>query len=240
MPVLPHFPPSLLREEALLWELKGVTVGGGESAGGQEALTRLDGGGLWKASLNGVALRTADHVRAWRALAAICDGGVQPVVVPMCDGRHIPAPEVNGVRVASLDVVPHSDGATFSDGSGYASSVVEASLAVAAVLRATSLTVTLTAGSALRGGEYFSIDHADLRWRLYRVRTAVDNGDGTFAVTIRPPLRAAVTAGSVLEFDRPKCVMRIASADAMDLMLEQRRRGRPSVSFVEAFPPFPE
>ena len=89
------------------------------------------------------------------------------------------------------------------------------------------------------GGEHFSIDHDMLRWRLYRIRTAIDNGDGTWDCTVRPPLRAVAVADTQLQFDKPKCVMRLASPSSMDLTLSMRRHGRPSVDFIEAFPPFP-
>jgi hypothetical protein len=38
-----------------------------------------------------------------------------------------------------------------------------------------------------------------------------------------------------LEFDQPKCLMRLASPDAMALTLDMRRFGEPSASFVEWF-----
>jgi hypothetical protein len=238
MTALPHYPGLLQRERALLFELMGMTVAGGQTGTGLMPLARLDGGGLWKATMNDVAIVTAGHVRVWRALAAICDGGVQPLIVPMCDKRQFPAPLVNGALRYSNADVPHSDGAPFDDLSEYASDVVNATLA-AAGLRATAITIDLAAGGALQGGEHFSIDHDGLRWRLYRIRTAVDNGDGTWDCTIRPPLRAPVNAGTALQFDHPKCVMRLASPDAMDLSLDLRKFGRPSVTFIEAFPPFP-
>lgn len=239
MTALPHYPSLLQRERALLFELMGQTVAGGQTGTGLMPLARLDGGGLWKATMNDVAIVTASHVRVWRALAAICDGGAQPLIVPMCDKRQFPAPLVNGAPRYSNADVPHSDNAPFNDDSLYESDVVSATLAAAAELRATAITIDLTASGDLQGGEHFSIDHDNLRWRLYRIRTAVDNGDGTWACTIRPPLRAAVSVGMALQFDHPKCVMRLASHDAMDLSLDLRKFGRPSVTFIEAFPPFP-
>lgn len=240
MPNLPHFPTGLLREGGVMFEIEGAVVGGGATASGQQPLTSISGGGRWKATLSDIPLRTVQEIKTWRALTRICDGGVQPIILPMCDKRYFPAPIVNDSRLISFDDVPHSDFAFFSDGTGYESNVVQAFVDVAAELRATALTIRLAVGSALQGGEFFSIDHATLRWRLYSIRTVEDNGDGTFDVTIRPPLRAAVAADMEIEFDHPKCVMRVATPDAMDLLLEQRKRANPSVAFVEAFPPFPE
>jgi len=236
---LPHFPYSLMREDSVQFDLQSATIGGGVTMGGLMPIARLDGGGLWKATMRDIFLRTPDHIRAWRALSAICDGGFQPIIVPMCDKRFFPAPVVGGSRLVAISA-PHDNDAPFDNDSEYAGSVVEINVVDAADLRATSLTVDLVAGSDLMGGEYFSIDHEDLRWRLYKIRTAVANGDGTWAITIRSPLRAAIDAGTPLEFDRPRCVMRLSTPGAMDLVLEQRKRARPSVSFIEDFPPFPE
>lgn len=239
MAALPYFPHLLLREMTVAWELMGTLISGGQTLAGAMPAVKLDGGGLWKAALADISLHTKDHIRTWRALAAICDGGAQPIVVEMCDRRYFPAPTVSGSYVYSLGSVPHSDDAAFSDDTEYESDTVEIKVTAAAELRATSLTVEVVAGGDLMGGEHFSIDHPDLRWRLYRVRTAIDNGDGTWGITIRPPLRAAVSAPTPLQFDRPKCVMRLAAAGAMDLVLEGRQRGRPTVNFLEAFPPYP-
>ena len=234
-----YFPAPLLRERSVSFGLRGVAIGGGQTASGAMPTTTIDGGGIWGAELTDIPLATADQVRAWRALVAICDSGAMPIVVPMGDKRFMPAPLVNGVPLAVIPKVPHSDGSTFSDGSPYVSDVVEATLADDASLRATALVVRLATGSAFRGGEHFSIDHDTLRWRLYLIRTATPNGDGTFNVTIRPPLRADVKSGAVLQFDVPKCVMRLAAPDAAKLTLDMRHIGKPSISFIEAFPPFP-
>src|SRR5260370_281049 len=127
-----YFPQLLMRESALMFELAGTSIGSGASAAGQEPATSFDGGGRWEAAMTDISLRTADQVRAWRALTAICDGIAGPIVVPFCDKRHFPAPTVNGKRLISLPDVPHSDHAPFSDGSEYVSDVVQASLTAAA------------------------------------------------------------------------------------------------------------
>lgn len=240
MVALPHYPSTLFAEGRLQWELMGTTIGSGQTASGAMPVTRLDGGGRWKATFSEVGLWSADHLRTWRALAAVCDGGAQPVVFQNRESAETaPWPLVGGQIVTSFPVVGHSDGSLFSDGTGYASNVINAKSKNAAALRATSMTVAMNAGGQLRGGEHFSIDHPEMRWRMYRVRSAVDNGDGTFAITFRPPLREAIAAATELEFDHPRCVMRLASPDAMDATLEDVFFGRPSIALIEADPPFP-
>lgn len=235
---LPIFPHNLMRENAILFELMGQVITVGQTASGVMPVTRMDGGGIWKATLSEVPLMTADHVRAWRAFTATCEGGAMPVIVEMCDKRAGPFPVVNGKRVTSANV-PHDDDTPHDDGTPYECSVVSA-IVGNGNLRATSiLVIPTTAGSVLRGGEHFSIDHGDpLRDRLYRIASVEQTVDGPLC-EIRPPLRAAVGGGTAANFDHPRCVMRLATPDAMDLLLQQRKFGKPSASFLEAFPPYP-
>ncbi len=229
------FPKVLCRERTLEWTLGAKTISSGQTGLDALPLARTDGGGLWSAALSSVALTTADLVRCWRALDMLADAGAQPIVMPNIDRVFAPWPIVNGKPLRSYGDVHHSDTSPFSDGSGYYQPVIAAKLTTAAALRATTLTIAISYGSALRGGEHFSIEGPIYSFRMYRVRTAVYNGDGTATITIRPPLREAATANTVLDFDRPKCVMRLAQSDAMRLGLELRRYGTPNAAFVETF-----
>lgn len=231
------FPDILHRENAMLFELMGQTITGGQTASGVIPVTRTDAGGLWKATLADVFLHTPEQVRTWRAIAGICDGGATPIIVPMCDKRFYPAPIVSGRRITTLPV-PHSDDSPHSDGSPYDSMIVQAEIGAAA-LRATTVTISIFTGEPLQGGEHFSIEHdGAMSHRLYRIVSVATTGAGSVC-EIRPPLRAAVEDGDALDFDHPRCVMRLATPDAMDLLLEQRKFGKPTVSFLEAFPPYP-
>lgn len=221
------FPGSLAREQSVLWELTGTTISGGQTASGIMPVTRIDGGGLWKATLADVFLKTADQVRTWRALAAYCEGGAQPIIVPMCDKRFFPGTFTN-------PVVPHSDDSPHSDDAPYDGSIVAAMVFGSYPLRATTIIMNLSEGTELRGGEHFSINHPVAGWRLYRV-IGVDGDE----VSFRPPLRELVDDGTDIEFDHPRCIMRLATFDAMDLTLHMRKYGNPTVNFIEAFPPFP-
>lgn len=198
---------------------------------------RLDGGGVWVAQWTDVNLRTADQVRTWRAISAAAQGGAVPVIVPSCDKKFFPVPLVDGHPLYSYGAIPHSDGSFFSDGSGYSQPVVVCESVGDAVLRSTSLILHFTAGSALRGGEVFAIEHPTQNWHRYVIKTVTLNGDGDSVVTFEPPLREAVPGGTDIEFDLPRCVMRLASGGAMDLELDLRRFGSPSAAFVEYFYP---
>jgi hypothetical protein len=234
---LKTFPTILARENAILWELTGSTISGGQTAGGVVPMTRMDGGGLWKAKLSDVPLVTRDQVLAWRATAAYCEGGAQPIILPMCDMRHAPVPLVNGKPFFGLPDVPYSDLSRHSDDTPYAHGIQTAIIASAdgpLPLRSTTITIHISQGGQLMGGQYFSIDHPTLGPRLYRIVDVAGN-----VCTIRPPLREALTASTPLEFNHPACVMRLTTSDAMDLTLTMRKFGNPTADFIEAFPPFP-
>lgn len=237
---LKTFPVVLQRENAILWELTGTTISAGQTASGVMPITRMDGGGLWKATLADVPLVTVDQVLAWRATATYCEGGVQPIILPMCDLRHAPVLMSNGQRVVRTDEVPHSDLTPYDDDTPYSGFVIPimATAEGPLPLRATTIVIDVTQGGDLQGGQYFSIDHATVGPRLYRI---VDVADDGMTCTFRPPLREAITVSSTpLEFNHPACVMRLATTDAMDLTLQLRKYGNPTANFIEAFPPFPE
>ncbi len=230
------WPIDLFQATTFDASLQGRIVTGGMSVSGISQVVRTDGGGLWRLSFSGIFLRSADMVRAWRAWEGILDGGAQNVIVPICDLRHGPRPIVGGVPLAPGATVPHSDDAYFSDTTGYVSPLIEAETVGTAVLGATTIVIDVTVGELLRGGEHFTLDHPTREERIYRV-VKVTSAVGTVqTVQIRPPLREATTDGMVVDFDRPRCVMRLATPDSMALPLQLGRFGTGlSVSFVESF-----
>jgi hypothetical protein len=231
MAVIKTFPATIARENSILFELTASTITAGQTASGIIPLTRMDGGGLWKASFNDVSIISPDQVRTWRAIAAYCEGGAQPIIVPMCDRRYLP-----GLLPLADQDTPHSDETPHSDDTPYTMALtIQAFIQTAAPLRSTLLHITFTSGGPFVAGNHFSINHPGLGPRLYRVVEY----DGSAICEIRPPLRGPVTASTPIELERPACVMRLATSDAMDLTLTQRKFGSPTVNFIEAFPPFP-
>jgi hypothetical protein len=231
-----HFPPSLMREAAQdRPRLVGVARSGGRSASGIFTMSRSDGGGLWSVGFRSIALRTADHVRAYEAVTTAMAEGSRPIVVPICDRRHFPAPTFEGNLLYSWSSVPHSDDSLFSDGTGYSQSVVVIATSGTTALRATQINLGIDFAGVLHGGELFSIDHTVLGWRMYRIIEIVSQTATAATVKIEPPLREAVANNTPVEFDLPRCIMQLASP--ADLTLEMRRFGNPSISFVESFLP---
>lgn len=205
------------RAGALRWSLRGSRMDGPVSLSGRTRRTRLDGGGWWEAQLGAVSVRTADHLRTLSAVQALLDQGIEDVVVSSCVSRTAPWPlDESGRKITSLPGLEHGDGTTFSDGSLHHDLVIQAELVGAAALRATDVVIRMIYGSALRGGEEFSVFHPEALQRRYVVRQVEDNGDGTYSVSVFPPMREVTEGEEVLNFERPECLMYLKDASGMD------------------------
>lgn len=236
-----EFPRLLLREKSHSWNLLGVAISPGQTASSVAPIVRSDGGGFWTCSMSDVSLSGGLGVNGrdrqklatllWRAVRQVCNGGVSPIVVPRSDALFIPWPD--GVSRSSAPI-PHSDGTFFSDGSGYYQSAIDIT-ADAADLRDASLEITINVAGMLYGGESFSIQHETVGWRLYEIATVLMTSENTATITFNPPLREAIEDATRLEFDRPRCLMRLASTSSMNLTVQPWTFNSPSVDFVETF-----
>lgn len=229
------FPEILLVESTHSWSIAASTFSPGQTAGGAFPFGRLDGGGVWTTRPELVIARERDNLLCYRAVRSLCQGGARPIVMRCNEAAagFPPWPIVDGVALTSRDPIPHSDGSFFSDGSGYEQSVISAQTVGDALLRATSLTLAFLAGDALRGGERFAILHAVNNWRLYEITTVVLDDDGNSVVSFEPPLREATPGATPIEFDRPRCTMRLTNPQAMPLDITKEPYIRSSLSFVE-------
>ncbi|WLB14981.1 hypothetical protein [Bradyrhizobium japonicum] len=237
-----EFPRALLREKTHAWDLAGVAVAGGQGSGGiVPGITRSDGGGFWTCVMSNVSLsggrglagldRQKVSTLLWRAVRQICDGGVVSIIVPRNDALFRPWPA--GVSQTEGFNIPHDDGAPFSDGAGYYQPIIDITCA-AADLRATSLDIDIAYAGQLMGGESFSIEHEAAGWRMYEIATVDQVDDSHATIAFNPPLREAVTDGTVLEFDRPRCLMRLVQPSSMNLTVQPWTFNSASVDFVEA------
>lgn len=235
MTQLIYVPPALMAAAGAKVELSARVIAPGMTASGVIPLVSTDGGGLWSMAFSTVAMDD-DIARTWLAIASLCDGGVNKLIVPCFVGWPLaPWPIVGGSPLIAHDPVPHSDDALFSDGTGYVQRAIVMRTVGTAPLRATTLTLEIIAGSALRGGEHFEIVHQVKKHRIYRVTRVVIDGDGNSVVTIRPPLREVVPAGVEPNFDQPRCVMQPVSPDALDAEWEPAFLGHSSPRLIEAF-----
>ena len=212
---LPVWPWRWLRgaagERALLNQR---VVTGGASLSGVSQAAQTTGGGWWSLELQGITLSTPDLIRCARAWSAHLDGGAALCVAPFFDLGQAPRPRAGGGF--SVPGRPASSDDYFAQEPGFGVPLIVAKVTTAAALRATTVRIVVSQGGRLRGGEHFSITHATLGPRLYRIGQITPAAGGGFDCTIRPPLRAPVAANTAAEFDVPRSVMRLDPASAAD------------------------
>lgn len=219
-----YWPRQLFPAAEVRWHLQNRVIGGGMPVVGPARMTGTDGGGLWVCEMTGIWLRKREQIMAARALDAIMDGGLQSIVVGSCEARF-------ARWAVSSESVPHSDGSPFSDDAFYAGASPTGLVSADAALRTTTLILDMPDGVSLIGGEAISIVHPIKGPRRYTIARVGDAG----AVTVRPPLREAVTAGTAVDFSTGACVMRLANADDFFSAIRMGRFADLSPVFVEAF-----
>ncbi|MFY9292682.1 MAG: hypothetical protein WAP03_18610 [Methylorubrum rhodinum] len=108
-------------------------------------------------------------------------------------------------------------------------------LAAAAALNATTLSIRRTSGGLLQAGQVVGIGGNRLHL-ITRLNGTDDGGVGPVSVTVRPWLRAAYAANTVLQMGAPLCEMQLATDDVPALELSLSRRGVVTLDLVEAPP----
>lgn len=218
-----RWPEKVLRVPNFAIDLVARSLSGPSSVNGSSQVVASDAG-IWKATLGGVIVKSRHEVLCFRAIAAILDGRVNPILIPLCRAYQ-PTP----ADYADLATpVPHDDASLHDDDTGYVGSATVVSLANDAAARAVTADITITHAGTVEPGQHFSIGE-----RLYRIRTISYSSPTAATITFRPPLRAAAPAGQELNFDDPAARMRLATDGEMDLYLEGRRFATPTVNLVE-------
>lgn len=220
-----HWPHKLLLPESANASPVAFTRSGGRSLGGIERTTRTDRG-FWRVALHDIAVFTPAMRRTWNAIRTRAGGKAGLFAVPSWSFDS--APYVTGER-EPLVLVPHDDGAPFSDGSLYSQGSIDIQMATAAPLGATVVTLHLINAASVAGIR-FSYQHA-----LYETGSIIaEPGDGLFTVSIFPAVRMAIPAGAQLEVDNPTCLCHLADDRGMDIDLSYDEINRATVEFVEA------
>lgn len=223
-----HYPRVLLRPRQQRVWLAPRAITGPTSLLGTTQAVEMSGGGLWRITCQGIPLRTVEAIRAFRALTARAVGPVNPIAVPVYDWARR--------QGAAADLADFGDGSSYGDGSQTQTTAVAAELDAAAALRATSIDVVTIEGAAWGAGEFLTLPHGgDLGDRLHVVHRVTDLGGGVARLSIEPPLRGALPAGTRVEQELLACTMRLDTPDA-GLTTVGTRDQVEDLAFVEYFP----
>lgn len=219
------WPHKILTAREAKADLVPFSRSGGRSLGGIEPATRTDRG-WWSISLSSLLLHTTAQRRTWNAIRTKLGGRAGLVAVPVWS--HDSAPFVNGTRVFPSSVT-HSDGTTFSDGTGYRQRTMVVKMADAVAIGDTSCRLEIVNAAADLAGVRFSYQHA-----LYETGPATLISGSFWTVPIFPAARAAIPAGAELELDMPTCLCRLADDRGMNTSLVPSLIDDHSAAFVEA------
>lgn len=238
---VPTVPIMYLRPTRASFDNPGSSIDGGVNGLGEAITMETSGGGIITATYERCVLQADDTERHevinW--LGARGNGGYRFFNVPIINDGIGPFPFINGKKRPIIGGIPHSDGALFSDTSGYSQATVYGEITEAAALNAGIVKMRVYgAARPLRWSDWFSIYHETKGWRAYRywdVIDKTDEADPVYTLAIAPPLREAVTVGQRVELARPMCVMKFPSSFTLPFDYEGWYQSRPTLQFTEAF-----
>lgn len=217
MPEIINWPGNLVITDRSHPILVSNTRSGGRALNGQEQIIS-PGSKFWQWQVQ-VPIYRQDHLRALSILLDRLDGRYGHLMIRMCDTSRITRREMGAVPFSGPGV-PHSDGAYFSDGSGYSLAGGMANPSGPYPSGATSMTMT---GIPATGGVPFSING----W-LYRVTGIDDDG----VVSFQPGLREPVSGDDEILW-KPEVIWRLASDTEGQAFLRLGKFGSVSVNLVE-------
>ncbi len=225
-----YWPNKVLRPMQVMANQAAFTRGGGKSLTGLERVLRTDRG-YWAIDLKGVPLKSVAQRRVWNAIRTALSGRAGILTVPVLSIDTAPwLPGSDGGYLTSV----HADGSPFADDSTYGQSGIVVQMATAAAIGDTSVTLRLVYGIDDLSGARFSYDSGNGYHALYETGVPSEVDDDLWTVPVFPSIRAAIPADAALEFDMPRCLVRLATDRAMDVTLSPGGFDRVNVSFIEA------
>ena len=193
--------------------------------------TLLSDMGAWHIVLADIALTDSqDKVRLTRAIVLGTLALGLPVYMPFYDWWR--SPRVRAGLSPFPDRVPFSDMSMFSDSTAFDGDVPALTVAVAAGQRARQIVVQTTSGPIPTAGEFLGLgDRGHLVTAIFPDQPSA----GQTLLEIQPPLRAAVSAGDLVETVNPMCRVKIDPKQVESLVTISNRglRGTITLDFYE-------
>lgn len=221
------FPGHLFNPSNVKANLVSRVITGGEAINGEIDAIATDGGGHWQVTCTGIDLTNARIMRQWEAWESYLDGGAVDCLVPMLSVARANRPFGGGQPAKVHGLVADDD--LFPTSLAYAAPYISATVTDSAALRATELTIAVSRGAPLEGGETFSIGGRG--YRIQRVKSRPDTQSAI--VAIRPPLREALTSGDALDFSFPLLKCRLQPNQDIGLEIFQNQSANTSITFME-------
>jgi hypothetical protein len=196
--------------------------GGVSTTGVEQLITSLST--LWMVDYQRIAIRNVDQAMIWAGMDARLEGRLNPVMVPFCLGRR---PYIAGV-FEEAGHIPHDDDTLFDDETGYYQPVINVTVGATAALRSSSIVLSINSGAVPTFGMFFQIGV-----RVYQIKSIISVVGAIVTVGIRPLLREEVLVGTQVNFDDPRCKMKLMTDEEMQIVFKLHRRASPSIRFIE-------
>lgn len=220
------FPAHLFNPTGIKAGIAAGVVSGGTALDGDETVIQTDGGGRWQISYSGIVLRTPQMIRKWDAWTSYMPG--RAFLVPLVSMLTAPRPHAGGSVARPSSIT--SDDDYFPEDVRYAVPHIVAETVGDATLRAAQLTINVTQGARIEGGEKCSING-----RGFKIERVLSRNGQQATVIVSPPSREAIPAGSAVNFDWPVVQCRLAMGQDLTPSLAYGRRDEMAISFVEDF-----
>lgn len=224
--MLPIFPTHLFNPTGIKADVVPNTISGGTALNGDETVIQTDGGGRWEITYSGIVLRTPQQIRRWDAWTSYMPG--RAFYVPLVSLLTAPRPVAAGylARPSSLD-----DGdELFPNSVGYAAPYIVAQTVGSTSVRDTQLTINVSQGARVEGGEKCSING-----RGFKIERVLSRSGQQATVVVSPPARVAIPAGAAVNFEWPVVQCKLALGQDLAPNLSFGRHAEMAISFVEDF-----
>jgi hypothetical protein len=246
---VPTLEANFLNPVKAIFDVQGSGLEGGRNGNGESITTEMTGGGIVTAVYENCLIKDKEQYEYVNFLGARFNGSFRFINVPIITDWFGPFPTIGGLPTPIVSGIPHSDGSYFDDGSGYSQATVYGKVLENAALNAGVLKIRLYGASRdIRWTEWFSIYHPVKGWRAYRnwdvleksaAGSEVDGGATRsfkdYTLALAPPLREAVTAGTRVEFARPRFVAKFPVGFTLPSVVEAFFVTQQTMQFVEAF-----
>lgn len=213
---IPRWPTAALVPQAVGISVVRPVMTGPQPMSGRPQMVASNFG-AWRLQLSGLRIFGGAVATARALFLGRLSQGL-PVYMPFFDWRR-------GPRVAAgLSAYPTTPGASYVQTAG------DAKIAAVAAAQSTAIRVQPLGAAIPIAGQYLGIDE-----RVYLIAAATNNGDGTYAYSIVPPLRKPVAINDTVELADPCCRMVLDPGDMQTIVgLELDRVGALSLTFYEA------
>lgn len=246
----PTLDVDFIKPQSMVFDVAANVIDGGRNMLNEGISIEATGGGFVTASYKNCYVQQPQEHSYANWLAARLNGSFRFINVPLKTDWQGPFPIFDRFPAMYVTAVPNANGTLIDTGEGYTETTVFGQVLADAASNAGQISIRLFGAPRLiQWSDWFSIYHSAARgWRAYRNWDVISvsdegslGGEGAlqkyrdYVLAIQPTLRAAVTAGTRVEFVRPRFVAKLAAGARVLSEVQGFWQSSPTLQFTEAF-----